>query len=146
MGSGCTDPHSLDLGTSWRWVISFTPLLLYPRGKSPGTHWIGGCVDPRVGLDAVEKRRFLILPGPELRPLGRPARSQSLSRLIVLLLLISSLLLYYYSSTVDSTIISSRLVPVLYEVPVLWCDSVLCNCNRKYGNHELQPSSIQLLF
>jgi hypothetical protein len=25
----------LDLGTSWRWVVSFTPRLLYPRGKSP---------------------------------------------------------------------------------------------------------------
>jgi hypothetical protein len=23
-----------DLGTSWRWVVSFTPLPLYPRGKS----------------------------------------------------------------------------------------------------------------
>jgi hypothetical protein len=34
-GSGCIDPHFLDLGTSWRWAVSFTPLLLYPRGKSP---------------------------------------------------------------------------------------------------------------
>jgi hypothetical protein len=38
-------------------------------------------VDPRVGLEDVEKRKFLILPGLELRPLGRPARSQSLYRL-----------------------------------------------------------------
>jgi hypothetical protein len=28
-------------------------------------------VDPRVGLDNVEKRKFLTLPGLELRPLGR---------------------------------------------------------------------------
>jgi hypothetical protein len=28
------DPHFLDLGISWRWVVSFTPLLLYLRGKS----------------------------------------------------------------------------------------------------------------
>jgi hypothetical protein len=34
-GSGCIDPHFLDLGTSWRWVVSFTPRPLYPRGKSP---------------------------------------------------------------------------------------------------------------
>jgi hypothetical protein len=33
-GSGCIDPHFLDLGTSWRWVVSFTPLPLYPREKS----------------------------------------------------------------------------------------------------------------
>jgi hypothetical protein len=33
--TGCIDPRFLDLGTSWRWVISFTPRLLYPRGKEP---------------------------------------------------------------------------------------------------------------
>jgi hypothetical protein len=28
--------HSFfDLGTRWRWVVSFTPLPLYPQGKSP---------------------------------------------------------------------------------------------------------------
>jgi hypothetical protein len=54
----------------------FTP------GETPsGTHWIGGWMDPRAGLEDVEKRKFLILPGVELRPLGRPARSQSLYRL-----------------------------------------------------------------
>jgi hypothetical protein len=35
MGSGCIDPHFLDLGTSWRWVVNFTPRPLHPRGKSP---------------------------------------------------------------------------------------------------------------
>jgi hypothetical protein len=35
-------------------------------------------VGPRDGLDDLERRRFLTLPGLELRPLGRPARSQSL--------------------------------------------------------------------
>jgi hypothetical protein len=38
-------------------------------------------VSPRACLDDVEKRKFLTLPGIELRPLGRPARSQSLYRL-----------------------------------------------------------------
>jgi hypothetical protein len=33
-GSGSIDPRFLDLGISWIWVVSFTPLLLYPRGKS----------------------------------------------------------------------------------------------------------------
>jgi hypothetical protein len=36
---------------------------------------------PGAGLDDVEKRKFLTLPGLELRTLGRPARSQSLYRL-----------------------------------------------------------------
>jgi hypothetical protein len=34
---------------------------------------------PRAGLGNVEKKQFLTLPGFELRPLGRPARIQSLS-------------------------------------------------------------------
>jgi hypothetical protein len=32
--SGCIDPRFLDLGTSWRWVVSFTPRTLYLRRKS----------------------------------------------------------------------------------------------------------------
>jgi hypothetical protein len=36
---------------------------------------------PRAGLDDLEKRKFLTLPGLELRTLRRPARSQSLYRL-----------------------------------------------------------------
>jgi hypothetical protein len=32
--SGCIDPRFLDLGSSWRWVVGFTLLPLYPRGKS----------------------------------------------------------------------------------------------------------------
>jgi hypothetical protein len=30
---GSIDPHFLDLGTKWRWVVSFTPWPHYPRGK-----------------------------------------------------------------------------------------------------------------
>jgi hypothetical protein len=44
-GSGCIDPHFLELGTSWRWVVNFTPWPLYPRGKSPRyplSRWLGG--------------------------------------------------------------------------------------------------------
>jgi hypothetical protein len=80
-GSGCIDPCFLDLGTAWRWVVSFTLRPLYSRGKSPGTHRIGGWVDPRAGLDDMEMWKFLPPPGLELRPLGRPARIQSLYRL-----------------------------------------------------------------
>jgi hypothetical protein len=52
-----------------------------PGERAPGTHWIGGCVVPRAGLDNVKKRKFLTLPGLVLRPLGHPAHSHSLSRL-----------------------------------------------------------------
>jgi hypothetical protein len=33
-----------------------------PGKRSPGIHWIGGSVDPRAGLDNLEKRKFLTLP------------------------------------------------------------------------------------
>jgi hypothetical protein len=36
-------------------------------------------MDPRAGLDDMEKRKFLILSGPELGPFGRVARSRDLS-------------------------------------------------------------------
>jgi hypothetical protein len=38
-------------------------------------------VDPRAVLDNVDKRKFLALPGLELRPIGRLVHSQSLYRL-----------------------------------------------------------------
>jgi hypothetical protein len=38
-------------------------------------------VNPRAGLDDVEKRKFLTLQGLEVRPLCHPTRSQSLYRL-----------------------------------------------------------------
>jgi hypothetical protein len=56
-----------------------------PKESAPGTHCMGGWMDPRAGLDELEKREFLTLPGLELRPFGRPARSQSLYRLHYLL-------------------------------------------------------------
>jgi hypothetical protein len=34
-GSGCIAPRIVDLGTRWRWVVSFTPRPLYPQGRSP---------------------------------------------------------------------------------------------------------------
>jgi hypothetical protein len=54
---------------------------LLPGKEPPGTHWIGGWVDPRAGLDDVERRKIHPLLGLELQSLGRPARSKSLCRL-----------------------------------------------------------------
>jgi hypothetical protein len=54
-GSGCVELCILDLGTRWRWVVSITSRPLYPRGKSPGTYWVGGWVGSRTSLDDVEK-------------------------------------------------------------------------------------------
>jgi hypothetical protein len=66
------------VGAEWS---ASRPSRFTPGERAPGTHCIGCCVDHRAGLDDVEKRKFLTLPGLELRPVGRPARSQSLYRL-----------------------------------------------------------------
>jgi hypothetical protein len=42
-----------------------------PGERAPGTHWIGGWVGPRFGLDAVEKRKIFHCPGIEPGPLYR---------------------------------------------------------------------------
>jgi hypothetical protein len=57
------------------------PFCFTPGERATGTNWIGGWVDPRAGLDDMGKRKFITLPELELRPLGRPVRSQSLYRL-----------------------------------------------------------------
>jgi hypothetical protein len=49
-----------------------------PGERARGTHWTGGWVGPTTGLDDVEWRKILPLPGLELPPLGRPTGSQSL--------------------------------------------------------------------
>jgi hypothetical protein len=73
-GSGCVDPHFLDLGTGGEWSTS-RPGRFTLGERAPGTHWIGGWVDLRAGLDDLENRKFLTLPGLKLQRLGRPARS-----------------------------------------------------------------------
>jgi hypothetical protein len=39
------------------------PSRFIPGERAPGTHWIGGWVCPRNGLDDVEKRKISALPG-----------------------------------------------------------------------------------
>jgi hypothetical protein len=38
-------------------VVSFTPLLLHPRGERPIVPWVGGWVGHRASLEAVEYRK-----------------------------------------------------------------------------------------
>jgi hypothetical protein len=61
---------------SWpRHWLEVSGQLHAPAALPPGTNWIGGWVGPRAGLHNDK------IPGLELRPLGRSARSQSLYRL-----------------------------------------------------------------
>jgi hypothetical protein len=67
----------LNLGTRWEWVVSVMPQLRFTPGEwTPSTHWIGGWVGLRTGLDAGARRKILCLcqgSNPD-----RPARSQTL--------------------------------------------------------------------
>jgi hypothetical protein len=62
------------------WTAS-RPGRFTPGERAPGAHCIGGWVNPRAGVDDVEKRKFLTLQGLELQSLGHPASNQSLYRL-----------------------------------------------------------------
>jgi hypothetical protein len=67
--SGCIGPRFL-LGNSWRWPVNFTPRPLYSWGKNSRYP-----LDRRLGgPQRTTWRKFLALPGLELRPIGRPAR------------------------------------------------------------------------
>jgi hypothetical protein len=46
-----------------------SPAALPPEEKVRFIHWVGGWVDTKAILDYVEKRKFLTLPGLELRSL-----------------------------------------------------------------------------
>jgi hypothetical protein len=59
-GSGCIYTHFID-----RVIIAVEWSASHPGRYTPGTHWIRGWVVPRVGLDDIEKRKFLTLPGLE---------------------------------------------------------------------------------
>jgi hypothetical protein len=61
-GSGCIAPTFLIsalIGGEWS---ASHPGRFTPGERAPGTHWIGGWVGPRFGLDDVKKRKFLTLP------------------------------------------------------------------------------------
>jgi hypothetical protein len=70
--NGCIDPRFLAIGNQCGWSCS-RPCRFNPQGKSlPVTHLIGDLVNPRAGLDALEKWEFFTLP-----ELDHPAHSQS---------------------------------------------------------------------
>jgi hypothetical protein len=51
-------------------MSALRPCRFTPGERAPYTHWIGGWVCPRAGLDDVQKRKFLTLPGLELQPVS----------------------------------------------------------------------------
>jgi hypothetical protein len=75
---GCVLIH--DLVTRWgEWSASRHDRA-FPPGKGPlSSHWTGGWVGPRAGMDTEVRRKILSpLPRIEPRSIGRPVRSQTL--------------------------------------------------------------------
>jgi hypothetical protein len=61
MGTGGRAPPFLTSALDGCHFLAVTAL---PQEKeAPGTHRKGDCVEPRAGLDAVEKRKILLLSG-----------------------------------------------------------------------------------
>jgi hypothetical protein len=79
-GSGCIDPRFLDLGTSWRWVVSFTLLPFYPWGNSLRYPWHRRLGGPQIRYGQYVQCHFLTFQGLEIRPF-RVVCSQSLYQL-----------------------------------------------------------------
>jgi hypothetical protein len=66
------------VGVEWS---ASRPCCFTPGERAPCTNLVGGWMNPRAGLDDVEKKKFLTLPRLNLRPLRRSSRNQSLYRL-----------------------------------------------------------------
>jgi hypothetical protein len=60
-GSGGIAPRILNLGSRWKRVVSFTPRPLYFMLRALGTHWIGGWMSPRAGLDTMANKKSVPL-------------------------------------------------------------------------------------
>jgi hypothetical protein len=73
-GSGGKSPLILNRRTTLKWVV--TPWPVYPQSTAHRTHWIGGWVGPKAGLDARWRSNVLPLSGPEPRT---PATFQHLT-------------------------------------------------------------------
>jgi hypothetical protein len=63
-GSRCADPLILNLGTKWRWAVSFRLQTLFRLGRTCypfNRAWVG----PKASLDDFGEENFLPLPGFE---------------------------------------------------------------------------------
>jgi hypothetical protein len=54
--------------------MTFTPHPLYTWRKIPGTHWIGGWVGPRAGVNTavVKRKNLIIVPAGDQTPVVKP--------------------------------------------------------------------------
>jgi hypothetical protein len=71
MGKWRYGSNIFDLGSWWRWVVSFTPLLLYSLGKSPRYLFDRRLGGPQSPSGSCEEKKNLVLLGIEPGPSAR---------------------------------------------------------------------------
>jgi hypothetical protein len=143
MGSGCIDPHFLEIGTSWRWVVSSRPRPFYPRGKSICYPLYMRFGEPQSRSGRRGEEKLLTLSGLELRPLGHPARSQSLYRRRypdVRLYLMSRI---WVSVSRWSTRLRRSSISLMHEI--LWKTLLYTICTYKCLNYMLNLLGLHTL-
>jgi hypothetical protein len=87
-GSGSIAPRTLDLGTRWRWVVSFTPRPLYPPGKSswyPLDRRLGG-PQSRSGHGGKDKNSQPLRESNRWTPIAQPVARRYTDRAITALI------------------------------------------------------------
>jgi hypothetical protein len=83
-GSAGIAPRNLDLGTRWRWVVSFTPRPLYPQGNNipyPLDKRLGGPQSRSGCGDEQKKTSPRRVSNPD-RPIVQPVASRCTDRAI----------------------------------------------------------------
>jgi hypothetical protein len=63
----------IDLGSRWRWVLTFMHCHLSPRETAPGTHCIGGWVALIAGLETWRKKKKSLSPNRNQTTISQPS-------------------------------------------------------------------------
>jgi hypothetical protein len=117
-GSRAIAPHILDLGTTWRRVVSFIPQSLYPQGKSswyPLDRRLGG-PQSRSG-DSGEDKNYQPLSGlkpPIIHPVAQ-CYTTVLSQLLIWVIFLKITNGLHYTFLYVNSII--RLLLLLWQIP-----------------------------
>jgi hypothetical protein len=104
-------------------------------------------MDLRTGMDDVEKRKFLTLPGLEVQPLGCPALSQSLYRLSYTLSIFEksgNVKIIYYVNYLTEFKFDGLIVVNEFPVPLFILIHITVECikqHKYFNNYLLRPQS-----
>jgi hypothetical protein len=102
-------PLFLNLGTGWRWVVSFTPWPLYPGDRAPVIYWLGAGLDRRLRENSPNPARNQTLV---VQLVAKEKKVMSDSKEVVPLWISTGLFRYPYS-LIFVTVFTSKCVILL---------------------------------